>query len=101
MTKAEIILDYLVRHRGEPIVEIFLCKESKKLDAEIVEDVLSHIWGGYYTMDDPEGFADSAEDPEEVFANQICKHCYAMKRNRKLADNKKHLRKLAEKRGVM
>ena len=97
---AENRIAWIIAHRGEPIVDIYLCQESAKLDAEIVEDVLSHIVGGYYTMDDPEGFADSADNPKEVFANQICKQCYAMKRERKLKDHREHMRKLAEKRGA-
>jgi len=100
MSKAETILAWVVAHRGEPAVDIYLCELSQKMDADVVEDVLGHIRGGYYVPDDPEGFSDSNEDPKEVFANQICKRCYAMKRERKLKDHREHMRKLAEKRGA-
>ena len=96
---AEKRLEWLAFHRGESVANLFLCEFSKKLDAEIVEETMAHIIGGYYIADDPDGFADSGEDPEDVFANQICKHCYALKRERKIADNKEHMRKLALKKG--
>jgi len=100
MSKAETILAWIIAHRGEPVVDIYLCELSQKMDADVVEDVLGHIRGGYYIPDEPEGFSDSNEDPKEVFANQICKQCYAMKRNRKIADNRKHYARICAKRGV-
>lgn len=71
-----------------------------RTETEIVEDALEHIIGGYYTADDPEGFADSGENPEEVFERQVCKQCYATRRSRKIAENRKHYSQICEKRGV-
>lgn len=87
---AETKLAWIIRHRGEPIVDIFLCGESKKMDTEAVEETLCHIWAGFY----------DAEPVREVFAEQVSKRCYAMKRDRKIADNRKHYAQICAKRGV-
>lgn len=89
MTNAEATLKWIINHRDEPEVRLFICEESKKLDAEIVEETLCHIWTGFY----------DAEPVREVFAEQVCKQCYAIKRNRKIADNRKHYAKVCAKRG--
>ena len=90
MTNAEAKLTWIIRHRDEPEVKIFICEESKKLDAEIVEETLCHIWAGFY----------DAEPVKEVFAEQVCKQCYAVKRSRKIADNKAHYAKVCAKKGA-
>ena len=99
MTNAEMILQWIIAHRGEPECNIYICELAEKMDEETVIEALDHIRGGYYIPDDPEGYADSLEDPNEVFAEQVCKHCYAIKRNRKIADNRKHYAKVCAKRG--
>lgn len=98
---AEDRLEFIIRHRGEACIEIYMCKLAAKLDAEIVEEAMNHIVGGYYSPDDPEGYADSGENPLEVFERQVCKNCYALKRERKIADNREHQRKLKLRRGVI
>lgn len=101
MTNAEAKLKYIIAHRGEPECDRYIRILAEAIDEEIVEETMDHIRGGYYTIDDPEGFADSAEDVKDVFANQICKRCYAYKRERKIADNREHQRKLKLLRGVI
>ena len=106
MTKAEMV-SYIVENisnfaeYSDAEIQYVVSKWRKEADAEVVEETMLHIRGGYYTAEDPEGFADSAEDPEDVFANQICKNCYAVKRERKIADNREHQRRLKLKRGVI
>ena len=89
MTNPEITLRWIIRHRDEPEVTIFLCEESKKMDEETVEETLCHIWAGFY----------DAEPIKEVFAEQVCKHCYAVKRDRKIAERRKHYKKVCERKG--
>lgn len=96
MTKAEMV-EYLKEHLSdfpeysESEIIYVVAKWNKKADAEIVEETLCHIWTGFY----------DAEPVKEVFAEQVCKHCYAMKRNRKIADNRKHYARICAKKGVM
>ena len=72
---------------------------NERTESEIVEETMNHIIGGYYTANDPEGYADSGENPLEVFKRQVCKNCYAIRRDRKIADNRKHYTKICAKRG--
>lgn len=91
MTHAEVQLEWIVAHRGEPQCDLYLRKLAKKMDAEVVRETLCHIWAGFY----------DAENPIDITIRPIAKQCYAIKRERKLADHKEHLRKLAEKRSVV
>lgn len=87
---AEDRIAWIVAHRGEPKCDIFLSETAKKLDREVVEETLCHIWAGFY----------DAYPIAEITVVPVAKQCYAMKRERKLADHREHMRKLAEKRGV-
>lgn len=90
MTNAESTLKWIIRHRGEPIYNFYIGELAKKIDNDIVEETLCHIWTGFY----------DAEPVKEVFAQQVRKKCYAVRRDRKIADNRKHYAKLCEKKGV-
>lgn len=91
MSNAETRLEWIIAHRGEPEMEAELCKLSAKLDAEIVEETLCHVWAGFY----------DAENPIDITIRPIAKQCYAVRRDRKIADNRKHYAKLCAKRGAM
>lgn len=88
MTDGELSLDYIIRHRGEPECDLYITQLSKKMDNEVVEETLCHIWAGFY----------DAENPIEITIRQIAKQCYALKRDRKIAENRRHYAKLCEKR---
>lgn len=92
MTNAEAKLKYIIAHRGEPECETYLCKESQKLDAEIVEETLCHIWAGFYDAEIPQ---------EELLAEKIRKNNNAIRRERKIADNREHQRRLKLRKGVI
>ena len=70
-------------------------------DRQIVAETMDHIIGKYYTADDPEGYADSGENPKRIFANQIRKNRTAIKRDRKVAENRRHYVRICIKRGEM
>ena len=70
-------------------MEIYLCEQSQKLDAEIVEETLCHVLAGFY----------DAEPVRNIAERQIVKNCYAVRRNRRIAENRKHYAELCKKRG--
>lgn len=87
---AEDRIAWIVAHRGEPKCDIFLSETAKKLDREVVEETLCHIWAGFY----------DAYPIAEITVVPVAKQCYAMKRNRKIADNRKHYARICAKRGA-
>lgn len=88
MTNAEMTLDYLIRHRGELIAETELNRMAEENDREIVEETLCHIWVGYY----------DAEPVAEITINRVRKDNNKIRRDRKIAENRKHYEKLCAKR---
>ena len=101
MENAETVLTWVIQHRGEKVVEIFLSGLAEKIDTEIVLNTLDHVIGGYYSSDDPEGYADSGENPEDIFAELIRKNRHAVRRERKISENKKHYAQICAKKGVV
>lgn len=84
------ILDWLIAHRGEPIAEQYTSQLAKEIDADTVESCRVCIQFG----------EEDAELMMEVMEHLNRKFKHEVRRSRKIADNKEHLRKLAEKRGV-
>ena len=88
MTNAEVKLDWLIRHRGEPATISFLNEASKKIDAEIVKsaiDVLMEM---------------EPENPESIEWYAVRKNRNQMRRIRRIDDKREHYRKIAMKKGA-
>lgn len=93
MSNSEIILNYLVRHRGEPEAEKLLNKLAMEQDDETVDNCKLYIYFANY---------DHANDERDFVAEFMefrkQKHRHEIRRDRKIADNRKHYEK---KKGAM